>query len=316
MVAVCNYASGFFINFYKNGIHSIEKEMHNMKKNTLKEKILVAASCAAIALSVIVSGAGIQDMVTPAPIEIAEDVGVNSNVNIGEEDVPLGNSKVTTKTTTKTTKKTKKLKKAAAKTKTTTKVSTKTSSSTKTNASNKVRTDKTVVTTVKTAEKKKSKVQTITTTVKTTIKTTTTTLESGAADIAKVATAAKANSVMQLFQKLGYKVVIDPSVSYTGYFSSVTKSITLKKNDGTTIYHELGHFLGYRAGNVDRMPAFKKIYEEEKSLYTAANKAYVLQNQSEYFAESYRNYVENEAKLKKERPKTYEAIVSAISRMR
>ena len=278
-----------------------------MKKNTLKEKILVAASCAAIALSVIVSGAGIQDMVTPAPIEIAEDVGVNSNVNIGEEDVPLGNSKVTTKTTTKTTKKTKKLKKAAAKTKTTTKVSTKTSSSTKTNASNKVRTDKTVV---------KSKVQTITTTVKTTIKTTTTTLESGAADIAKVATAAKANSVMQLFQKLGYKVVIDPSVSYTGYFSSVTKSITLKKNDGTTIYHELGHFLGYRAGNVDRMPAFKKIYEEEKSLYTAANKAYVLQNQSEYFAESYRNYVENEAKLKKERPKTYEAIVSAISRMR
>ncbi len=287
-----------------------------MKKNTLKEKILVAASCAAIALSVVVSGAGIQDMVTPAPIEIAEDVGVNSNVNIGEEDVPLGNSKVTTKTTTKTTKKTKKLKKAATKTKTTTKISTKTSSSTKTTANNRVRTDTTIVTTVKTAEKKKSKVQTITTTVKTTVKTTTTTLESGTADISKVASSSKASPVMNLFKKLGYKVVINPNVNYTGYFSSATKSITLKKNDGTTIYHELGHFLGYRAGNVDRMPAFKKIYDEEKSLYTAANKAYVLQSPSEYFAESYRNYVENEQKLKTERPKTYEAIVSALSRMR
>ena len=270
-----------------------------MKKNTLKEKILVAASCAAIALSVVVSGAGIQDMVTPTPVEIAEDVGVNSNVNIGEEDVPLGNSKVTTKTTTKTKKKTKKLKKAAAKTKTTTKVSTKTSSSTKTTANNRVRTDTTIVTTVKTA-----------------VKTTITTLESGAADISKVASSSKASPVMNLFKKLGYKVVIDPSVNYTGYFSSATRSITLKKNDGTTIYHELGHFLGYRAGNVDRMPAFKKIYDEEKSLYTAANKAYVLQSPSEYFAESYRNYVENEQKLKTERPKTYEAIVSALSRMR
>ncbi len=287
-----------------------------MRKNTLKEKILVAASCAAIALSVVVSGAGIQDMVTPTPVEIAEDVGVNSNVNIGEEDVPLGNSKVTTKTTTKTKKKTKKLKKAAAKTKTTTKVSTKTSSSTKTTDNNRVRTDTTIVTTVKTAEKKKSKVQTITTTVKTTVKTTITTLESGAADISKVASSSKASPVMNLFKKLGYKVIIDPSVNYTGYFSSVTRSITLKKNDGTTIYHELGHFLGYRAGNVDRMPAFKKIYDEEKSLYTAANKAYVLQSPSEYFAESYRNYVENEQKLKTERPKTYEAIVSALSRMR
>ena len=39
-----------------------------MKKNTLKEKILVAASCAAIALSVVVSGAGIQDIITPTPV--------------------------------------------------------------------------------------------------------------------------------------------------------------------------------------------------------------------------------------------------------
>ena len=279
-----------------------------MKKK--KEKILVFLSTLAIATSAFIGNVYANNAVT-LPIT-AEERPV---VSIPNEAVPLA-STPEAKTTTKTTTSTKKLDKAATTTKTTTKVSTDTKTSSKMVGYNKVTTQTVTVTTTKTKYTKGSKTAKITTTVKTTITTTTLTLEHGEKDITSVAPNTKANPVKNLFKKLGYKVVIDPTVNYTGYFSSANKSITLKKNDKTTIYHELGHFLGYRAGNVDRMPAFKKIYDEEKSLYTASNKSYVLQNPSEYFAESYRNYIENEAKLKKERPKTYEAIVCALNKMK
>jgi len=54
-------------------------------------------------------------------------------------------------------------------------------------------------------------------------------------------------------------------------------------------------------------------YNAEKSRYTASNKAYVLQNSSEYFAESFKNYCETPGALKSARPRTYEAIVQALN---
>jgi hypothetical protein len=287
-----------------------------MKKNILKEKILVVVSCLAIVASIVVSAIGVQEMVTPEAIVYEDSIDVNAHIDIGEDDVPLGKSKVHTKTSTKKTTKKKKLTKAATKTSTKTNISTTKSSSVKNTNINQVKTETTVKTTVATKHKKGSKTETITTTIVTIVKTTTTELESGIMEIHKVAPSTKAKAVVTLFDELGYQVIIDPTVRYTGYFNSRTKSITLKSNDKTTIYHELGHFLGYRAGNVDHMPDFKTIYEEEKSLYTAANKDYVLQSPSEYFAESYRNYVEDATSLKKQRPKTYKAIVAALEKMR
>ena len=82
-----------------------------------------------------------------------------------------------------------------------------------------------------------------------------------------------------------------------------------------TVYHELGHFLAFVVGNADQTAAFKKIYNAEKSKVTAFNKAYVTQNASEYFAESFKDYTLNNSKLKSTRPKTYAAIKSALSKL-
>ena len=82
-----------------------------------------------------------------------------------------------------------------------------------------------------------------------------------------------------------------------------------------SIYHELGHFLAFLANNIDKSQNFSSIYEEEKKLYKSYNKNYVTQNASEYFAESVKDYYFNNKDLKINRPKTYDAIVSALNKI-
>lgn len=126
--------------------------------------------------------------------------------------------------------------------------------------------------------------------------------------------APKANKkVRDAFNKLGLKIYVNSTVkNYTGYFNARDRKITLIASDNT-VYHELGHFLAFVVGNADQTAAFKKIYNAEKSKVTAFNKAYVTQNASEYFAESFKDYTMNNSKLKSTRPKTYAAIKSALS---
>ena len=175
---------------------------------------------------------------------------------------------------------------------------------------------------------KKSKVKVVTTVATTTV-TTTTTAKAGVSTGVNSATTVNNNSgvtgtvevgqlapkedsrVLTAYRTLGFKVNVDPSVSYSGYFNARNRQITLKKAN-ETIYHELGHFIAFIAGNVDTTSEFKAIYNQEKSLYTAYNKAYVTQNSSEYFAESAKEYVLNPGALKAARPKTYEAVRSAV----
>ncbi|MBQ0018286.1 MAG: hypothetical protein KBS63_03610 [Clostridiales bacterium] len=121
-------------------------------------------------------------------------------------------------------------------------------------------------------------------------------------------------NVLKAFEDLGFTLRIDSSYAYTGYFSARDRSIVLRR-DGDNVYHELGHFLAFVAGNVDTGSAFKSIYNEEKSLYDGRNAAYVLGTSSEYFAESYREYVLNKDALKTKRPKTCAAIDDAVSRI-
>ena len=99
-----------------------------------------------------------------------------------------------------------------------------------------------------------------------------------------------------------------------GHFDAKTRMITLQCED-STIYHELGHFLAFVAGNVDTTSSFEAVYNSEKSKFTGVRKAYATQNASEYFAESVLNYVENPSALKSQRPQTYEAIVNALSKV-
>lgn len=253
--------------------------------------------------------------------ELVTFVDTDGSVSIPEEEVPLAAPKVTTSTKTKKTVKTVKLKAAAKKSYTTKSSSKKSStkkSSKKSKTTTKTTTTKTVVaTTVSKKYTKKSRNMKQTTTTKTTVtKTVVTTKNATTAKNGTVTLSASApklqTNVKNAFEKMGFKVTVNSSVSYSGLFDAKSRTITLKKAD-ETIYHEMGHFVAFAAGNADTTSSFKKIFESEKGKYTEYNKAYVLANSSEYFAESYKNFVENPTKLKASRPQTYQAIENAVN---
>lgn len=258
-----------------------------------------------------------------------------TEVTVEEEETPLASQpKVTTKTTrkTKTTKKKVKLRKASSKSYTK-KLPTKkkTTSKTKKVSDGTVKVDTTVTTVTKEKYTKKKKTKLVTSKVTTVVKTTTTTMPetdenviktaSGAEDVdsvsagrREVSVAAAAplmdSRVTSAFQTLGFKVYVDPSVNYSGYFDAKSRSITLK-SEGATIYHELGHFLAFVAGNVDKSPAFQSVYNGEKDSFTGLNKAYCTQNSSEYFAESVKEYTLSSGSIGS-RPKTLAAVQQAL----
>jgi len=257
---------------------------------------------------------------------------------IEDDDTPLASQpKVTTKTTksSKTTKKNIKLKAAATKTYTKKLPTTKktTNKTTKKNQTTTIKTTTTVQTDTSQKYTKKSKNVVQTQKVTTTVQTTTTVVAAASTTVnattAGSTTAKKEkytvsnvasiapqmdSRVLNAFTKMGFTVIVDPSVSYAGYFDGRSRTITLKVEDDT-IYHELGHYLAFIAGNVDKNAAFASVYNSEKSKFTGVRKAYATQNASEYFAESVLEYTENPSVLKSQRPQTYEAITNALSKV-
>lgn len=257
---------------------------------------------------------------------------------IEDDDTPLASQpKVTTKTTksSKTTKKNIKLKAAATKTYTKKLPTTKktTNKTTKKNRTTTIKTTTTVQTDTSRKYTKKSKNVVQTQKVTTTVQTTTTVVAAASTTVnattAGSTTAKKEkytvsnvasiapqmdSRVLNAFTKMGFTVIVDPSVSYAGYFDGRSRTITLKVEDDT-IYHELGHYLAFIAGNVDKNAAFASVYNSEKSKFTGVRKAYATQNASEYFAESVLEYTENPSVLKAQRPQTYEAITNALSKV-
>lgn len=257
---------------------------------------------------------------------------------IEDDDTPLASQpKVTTKTTkrSKTTKKNIKLKAAATKTYTKKLPTTKktTNKTTKKNQTTTIKTTTTVQTDTSQKYTKKSKNVVQTQKVTTTVQTTTTVVTAASTTVnattAGSTTAKKEkytvsnvasiapqmdSRVLNAFTKMGFTVIVDPSVSYAGYFDGRSRTITLKVEDNT-IYHELGHYLAFIAGNVDKNAAFASVYNSEKSKFTGVRKAYATQNASEYFAESVLEYTENPSVLKAQRPQTYEAITNALSKV-
>lgn len=277
--------------------------------------------------------------------ELVSFVDSEGSVAIDEEETPLGVPKVTKSTKTQTKKKKIKLKKASKKTyvqkgKSSTKSNTKTSRSGNTTTTTVTVTAKDV----KNQFKKGSKIKTQITTVKTTITKSVLTASPGtSAEAAEEATAVAAKTTaaaatgtatastagevaigtlvaradsraVNAFTKMGFKVVTNPGVNYSGLFDARSRTITLKVANETA-YHELGHFVGFVAGNYDRSAAFQAIFNSEKSKYTFFNKAYVLTDSSEYFAESFKNYTLNPTELKTNRPQTYAAIETALSKI-
>ena len=183
-----------------------------------------------------------------------------------------------------------------------------------------IKTDTTVQTNTSEKYTNKSIKKVVTTKVTTTVKTTTTVKPVAAAakkpyELQVAKAAPKMDSkVISAYQTLGLEVWVDSSVSYAGYFDAKNKKITLKADDDT-IYHELGHFLGFISGNYDVSSEFVAIYKAEKDNYTGYNKTYVVQNSAEYFAESVKDYMLNKSALKSARPKTYDAVEKALSKV-
>lgn len=130
----------------------------------------------------------------------------------------------------------------------------------------------------------------------------------------KMAPKANAN-VLSAFDELGFKIKYDPIVDYGGRFNAHERTITLRFVGDDTIYHEMGHFLAFVAGNVDRSSDFAAIYNSEKSKFTGINRSYATQNASEYFAESYHDYILQPTETKKKLPKTCSAISDAVKKV-
>ena len=299
-----------------------------MKKRIVEllKKRKVAAGITAVVLAVAVGGtAVVQQNQIPELPSYTDPV---METTIEEEETPLASQpKVNTKTSKSTSTKKVTMKKAATKTYTKALPATSTTSKKTAETSNAtVVTQTTVVKNVTEKYTKKSKVKVVTTNATTTV-TTTTTAKTGTTTAVSTSTsssvkgtidvgqyASKADSrVLTAYRTLGFTAVVDPSVSYSGYYDTRNRKITLRKLDDT-IYHELGHFVAFISGNTDQTAAFKAIFAQEKALYTAYNKSYITQNSSEYFAESFKEYTLNPAALKSARPKTYAAVQEAVSK--
>ena len=318
-----------------------------MKKNN----IFVRCGSMVLAAAVLVTGAWYteretDDLSIPQMVEYVDTE--DGSIVIPEEEVPLATKPtVKVKKTTRRKVKKSKLKKKAKKTAKSTKRSKKSKTVKKENSKKKVATDTTVLTTVVSATKKNSKVKTVTTTVETTVKTTTTNKpKRSSSEVAASANTATANTaasaaqstssdemqivsnvtvrsmapradanVLNAFENLEFKIEINPTSSYSGYFSVKAHNIILKKSSGDTIYHELGHFVGWLAGNVDTSSEFVAIYNKEKSALQSANYQYLTKSSAEYFAESYKDYVLSPQNLQSSRPQTYEFVKNAVSRI-
>ncbi len=315
------------------------KKKINFKNFIIKKKI--AAGC--IVAAAIITAGSFAMLWQPSDIpELTDYTDPVIETTITGDDTPLASQpKVTTKTSTstKTSKKTVRLKKAAKKTYTK-KLPTQTKKSTKTtkkNSTTTVKTEKTVKTATTEKYTKKSKKKVVTTKVTTTVvqqiagvsnedTTATGTSSSSTAGtgtsgtkkytVSNVASIApKMDSrVLNAYTKMGFSVIVDPSVSYAGHFVAKSRTITLQEADNT-IYHELGHFLAFIAGNVDQSSDFVSVYNSEKTKYTGDNKIYAVQSASEFFAECVRDYCINPSRLQSTCPKTYKAIESALSKV-
>lgn len=120
--------------------------------------------------------------------------------------------------------------------------------------------------------------------------------------------------VTNAYEALGFTIKIDPDVAYEGMCSMRERRITLREQ-GDTVYHELGHFLSFVAGNVDESAKFRKIFDLEKERCGEKDRIYGFQNSEEYFAESFRLYTLEPEFLKKLRPLTCRAVEEAVRKI-
>lgn len=118
--------------------------------------------------------------------------------------------------------------------------------------------------------------------------------------------------ILNAFEDLKFKMVIDKNAEATGVFSVKSHKIALQSARSSVLLHELGHFANFLAGDKVGTSEWKSIYDAEKNKYDGYNKAYAIKSASEYFAESYKDYKEHPSALRSKRPRTYQFVKSTI----
>ena len=118
--------------------------------------------------------------------------------------------------------------------------------------------------------------------------------------------------ILNAFEDLKFKMVIDKNAEATGVFSVKSHKIALQSARSSVLLHELGHFANFLAGDKVGTSEWKSIYNAEKNKYDGYNKAYAIKSASEYFAESYKDYKEHPSALRSKRPRTYQFVKSTI----
>ena len=118
--------------------------------------------------------------------------------------------------------------------------------------------------------------------------------------------------ILNAFEDLKFKMVIDKNAEATGVFSVKSHKIALQSARSSVLLHELGHFANFLAGDKVGTSEWKSIYNAEKDKYDVYNKAYAIKSASEYFAESYKDYKEHPSALRSKRPRTYQFVKSTI----
>ena len=199
--------------------------------------------------------------------------------------------------------------------KVTTKKTTKRRTTTSQNHSRRKVVNTKVVKTQKDYDKKGSKKRTIKTVVQTTTKTTTVELSqmSGVSGTTLRTLGSQADGkILNAFEDLKFKMVIDKNAEATGVFSVKSHKIALQSARSSVLLHELGHFANFLAGDKVGTSEWKSIYNAEKDKYDGYNKAYAIKSASEYFAESYKDYKEHPSALRSKRPSTYQFVKSTI----
>lgn len=86
------------------------------------------------------------------------------------------------------------------------------------------------------------------------------------------------------------------------------KIISIKVNN--TVLHEVGHYVDYKCGRISDTEEFRKVFDSEK--YNIHETEYNISSNREYFAESFKNYILYENKVKHRTPKTYEYILKCL----
>ncbi len=101
----------------------------------------------------------------------------------------------------------------------------------------------------------------------------------------------------------------------SGFFSARERCIKLAIGHNTlsTALHEFGHFVSFISGNTALRPSFQNVYQAEKELYSGGT--YGISSASEYFAESFKEYIANPEILKQSRTMTYSMIDQAVQQV-